>query len=723
MYKGADIGASDTAIFKLDRTIQKRLDYKVKRLSSWFVKKFSDVAKREQDVASLKTWQAAAKDFGSAITRYHDLKLDHEAMRRLPIPHDTAARDALLEKLQANTRALHTAVLSIRTSHTALLERTDERAELMNKTGVAMDSKRRTDIKQARVLIDKAMSGVIAGDLAEFDAETKEFHNEKLDCFKRLLHAVSECAQKGLVDPKFVKDIRRGNLSPEQLLSALANAPNKAKANEYRQQVIEPCLNQIKLIDRKLAMRAPNAQSHMLNILEDEHARVTTLRKSLEAASQDGDAALKDILGDPERGEAVQIGDAIQALGSGEPISPHLKDVLDGEKHLRSKPREHGHGAFNTVYSAHLSLPGKDGRLGPAAPYILKPLSGDMRSPFGGGPIVKLARHQTRAFSRQLAAHKLCKRMGLDFVAEPKLVRHDGKLCMAMPQVKGYSADEWVKGIYSNIQSKFAPRVLAALHSNKELQHTIKNVQLFHALAGNVDGHGSNLKIQLIDAKTGQSYNPRGLAELGLDGKFDVIERLKVKVGLFDMDGAFTGITDPTQELPKSQPVRYPHPFEEGAFKAKMAKVPALSHITGPPPFHTKDDFDKVSKLVADLDTDGAARDDFRWCLTGDEADSSSPKSQEIDAIRARGNVLLAEMEKQYADGKRIDPDTSEVLQRTTDKDGKQVEVRKKVDQPEQKAIDDAKNIVTFKTSRWGYVVRKAAAMEKYFPLRHIYRT
>ncbi|MEM1385782.1 MAG: hypothetical protein AAGG06_19355, partial [Pseudomonadota bacterium] len=167
MYKGADIGASDTAIFKLDRTIQKRLDYKVKRLSSWFVKKFSDVAKREQDVASLKTWQAAAKDFGSAITRYHDLKLDHEAMRRLPIPHDTAARDALLEKLQANTRALHTAVLSIRTSHTALLERTDERAELMNKTGVAMDSKRRTDIKQARVLIDKAMSGVIAGDLAE----------------------------------------------------------------------------------------------------------------------------------------------------------------------------------------------------------------------------------------------------------------------------------------------------------------------------------------------------------------------------------------------------------------------------------------------------------------------------------------------------------------------------------------------------------------------------
>lgn len=723
MFTGGDVGASERAIYDLGRTIDKRLDYKVKRLSSWLVRKFSNVAKRETDIKSLKAWKSAASDFGKAVGRYHELKQEHEAMRRMPIPHDEAARDDFLTKLEKNTHALHTAVLSVRRTHKEMRSLTNAREVLMDKTGVAITSKRRRDIVQARQLTEATMRGVVAGDLAEFQAATMALNRDKIGCLARLKQEVFDAARKGLMPTKIVKDVQRNLFSPTQILTALKNAPNKKEADKLRKNVFEPLLSNLITLETKLAARAPRPEDHMLNLIEDEHARIRSLHSSLDTAARGGDAALKAIIGDPKKNQSLQTGDALQALRSGEPLSPHLKDVYDGRTVIRRQPTKHGKGAFNTVYSTRLALPDDTGKVGPPKPYILKPLSGDIRSPSGGGPERKLAQHQTRAFSRQLAAHKLSKRMGLDLVAEPKLVRHDGKLCMAMPEVKGHTAHDWVKGIYATVHKDHAPKVLNALQNNKELQHKMKDVQLFHALSGNVDGHSNNLKIQFFDGQTGREYGPRELGQLGVGNKFDVIERLKVKVGLFDMDGAFTGVTDPSQEMQEPRQVVSPHPHQHGAFTAAMRKVPALSHGVGAPPFHTKEDYEKVSKLVADLDASGPARDDFGWCLTGDEARNPGPKSQEMNAMRERGRKLLEEMDAQYASGKRIDPKTSETVKLVTNDNGDRSELRTRDKHAEQKAIDNARSVATYKNGTWGYVVRKAAVIEKYFPLRAIYRT
>ena len=427
----------------------------------------------------------------------------------------------------------------------------------------------------------------------------------------------------------------------------------------------------------------------MAQRVTQELSRLDELERQLNgvAPAPTGQADLRHLVGDPDgRGPRLRTGIALAALAAGEPLSPALKNTLP-QSAIQGSLRHLGGGGFNVVYKAKLAIPDENGKF-KVRTYAIKPLDANVVS----SGMFGLERRQVRVHARQMAAARTSAALGKNLVQEPHLIEINGQLCMATRLVSGISPIDFENKL-ARLGAKTYRKVNEGLHSNAAMQTAMKNVQLFHTITGNPDGHGNNLKLRFLDPVTHKTVSFDDIAAMS---KAD-IARLDVGVGLYDLDMAFMPIHD-------HNPV-----FKRGIYPKHGMHMrdyfPMRSHYLGPPPYHDQEDMRAVAQLEQDLNGGELGRD-LRWSLTNDEQGHD-----EIGALQSRVAGVQRTMEDQYQAHRRLDAASGRVIDPT---DGQPMGPPS-----QQQAISDqAPKMLSYADSIYGFMPTRRSLMHKFFPLR-----
>jgi len=682
-----------------------RIDYKSAKLASlrkrWFT--FSDLGRREARLDSLKSLQHAATDFETRLNDLHAAREAYARLRATPIPRDAQDRALFLDALKDGAAKVARAAEDLSDASERLRDEFASRDELLKASTSRFRSGHKY-LKEMRTAAYDAITATLGKPLVQETNRLGALHRRREARFEDLRETLDAAVARGDIPkdaaPKVFLD-RPNSRALKAMIVDLKRRGVDPRIVESLRQELNPIVEDLSGLNRKIAGRPQRAPEVLVHALDQEVDRVDDLAAQLKRVEKiGGPDALDAILGGPRDAQRLVAGDALQALRAGDAIGPFLKDVHDRADVLKTAPKHYASGGFNSVMRARARFPGAAAE----SDWILKPLAGDVKPPGSQGDC-RLPEFQTRSFSRQLAAHRLSQRLGLNLVAEPKLVRHDGRLMMAMPKVPGRSPVEHVERLYDASGTRQrADANLKALHENPNLQRRMKDVQLFHALTGNVDGHGCNLNVRFVDPTTRRTVDIAALAERD---DHDALRKLDVEVGLFDMDGAFTGVRDPLQTTTKHGVVTYNASSGRSGAAPKINKraelLPGMAHNIGPPPFHSARDLQIVDQLIQDLEQGGAAREELAYLLTGDEAlNATGHKSEELDAMKARAEATRDAMIAQRDAGAQVDDSTTG---------------------PEMDALVGASpKRPTYHSGEWGYVERHAACIEKFFPRRDVYR-
>ena len=377
--------------------------------------------------------------------------------------------------------------------------------------------------------------------------------------------------------------------------------------------------------------------------MSDATNRALRLKEQLNEFENDFERHhLERFLGDG----TLKVGVALQAIRAGESLSPALLRAITDEARIRDvEPL--GEGSFNVVYKARLEDPP-----GTVNTYALKPLDSRPGTPGDSAHIGHSVR-QVGVFGRQHAAHALSEALGLSVAGEPRYVVHNDRLYMAVPIIPGHTKDvirEKLAGAVATHNT--APgtaaakdpvgeeqRIFEALHNNPKFQMACQKMQLMQSVISNPDGHGDNMCMSF--SKDGHAVEPGDL--VGMTSA--QIAQLDVNAGVFDLDGAF--LADPNIK---------PKEVDKSWFGPGGGIIANRWHYVGPPPFHTKDQYDALVALQANLNA--ALGQDLSWDLTSGY-DNEHPKTEttELAALKSRVDQLVALFEQQHHEGRRLDND------------------------------------------------------------------
>lgn len=505
-------------------------------------------------------------------------------------------------------------------------------------------------------------------------------------------------------------DARKAHL----LSSRSIRGPNSliSFGRRYKYEVLSHWENQSeKLKEIGHSMNDAFRPSVSTDDLGQESNRIDQLERELDAAAKGG-GNIARIVGDPKgpASQRLKVGVALQAMRAAEPLSPHLKHALD-ESALRSPITDLGKGAFNKVTQADLAVPGPNGKLVQRR-YALKPL--DARINMAGlGFFRGQSAKQTRVFARHAAAHALSKSLGMDLVDEPRLINIKGRLHMALPLAKGASplslrkmfkklADENPHLSRQGL-AKLQRDTYAALHENPSLQKAMKDVQLFHAITGNPDGHGDNLNLLFTDAD-GKEVGYAEIIQMVHRGQTDAVKNLQVKARLYDQDNTFPAMDtiDPTLVDVADQ-------ARDGKRVAKQ-QVPARYHNLGAPPYHTKEDADALARLDEEL-SQGKLGKEMEWHL------AQSGGVKELDALKGRVRTLRNRFEQDHRNGRRVQAGTGRVVD-DANRPKDNVDKRKQLSDTAPRTVNYANKVNIGGRLVANFTSLRASLMHKFFPLR-----
>ncbi|MEM7693034.1 MAG: hypothetical protein AAF318_01175 [Pseudomonadota bacterium] len=406
----------------------------------------------------------------------------------------------------------------------------------------------------------------------------------------------------------------------------------------------EQALAIARALDASTLVPAPNAKAPGAPIeaqMADATGRAERLREQLDRfETLFGTGELARVLGHGRLKASV----ALQAMRAGESLSPALLNTItDPDRITDVQPL--GAGVFNQVLKARLEDP-----IGTVREYALKPLDSRITTP-GNAWEIGHTDQQVGVFGRQDAAHKLSEALGLNVAGAPRYVVHDNRLFMAAPIIPGHTKamiGEKIKASVvehnagaaaGDVKSRSAEkaRISEALHNNPSFQMACQKMQLLQSIISNPDGHGENMSIAF--SRGGVAVDPGALIHMS-DNE---IAQLDVTAGVFDLDGAF--LADPDIA---------PREVDSSWMGELGGTIAQRWHYVGPPPFHTKDQYDALVALQADLA--GQLGEDLGWDLTSGAGNvHPGTKATELSALKSRVDQLVTLFDAQHDDGRRLD--------------------------------------------------------------------
>lgn len=397
----------------------------------------------------------------------------------------------------------------------------------------------------------------------------------------------------------------------------------------------------------KMSFRLLSQKRPLTNVgerMDEAIARTTELEHHLEAFEKEhGPDALHDYLADGKLTASV----ALQALRSGESLSPELKNAITDPSRCQVT-QILGRGTFNTTFKATVQ-----DENGVWSDYALKPLDSRITTPKG---MKEYGHHQQQVgvFGRQHTGAVISDALKLGVVGKPRYVLANDRLCMAAPLVKGESFGRTEDTIRKNRGYGYWG-IAEALHQNPSFQDACQKLQLFHAVANNWDGHGSNMKLRFFVEKDGREFEFKP-ADLGLMTP-EQISKLRVEAGAFDLDLALSAQAD------IEVPVR-----ADANRNIVDKNARRVQNYLGPPQWHTAQQYDDLRQFQADLQGRlGAELEDH--LIGGDERHPDQKDLNEMSALKLRVDKMVAVFEKQLAEGKRLN-DAGNVV----DSDGNVIE-------------------------------------------------
>ena len=365
-----------------------------------------------------------------------------------------------------------------------------------------------------------------------------------------------------------------------------------------------------------------------------EHAlhRTYQLKQAVAAFEKaHGEEAARDFFA----GGQVSASVALQALRSGETLSPSLRNALVDPNRIKDI-NYLGQGSFNIVSRAKLN---DDNGLW--RDYVLKPLDSRTKTPEGYSDKAGHYNRQVGVFGRQYAGAVLSEAMDLGVAGRPKYVLMGDKLHMAAPMIGGVTMRRAREAIQGAIMRGGNPRTMEDLHANASFQAAMQKLQLFHALAGNLDTHDYNMNIQFFMKQGGRpvEISPADVPLL----RSDQIRMLDVRAGAFDLDLAFRAAN-------KIEVT----PFADNKGKITNPKASFTRDYMGVPHWHTLSQYNNLLEFRDSLDRETGA-DLENYLTSGEESHPrGGNKLNELSGLKARVHLMIDVFEEQARSGRRL---------------------------------------------------------------------